>query len=82
MSFGVCEYSLIPVRKEPDQRSEMVTQLLFGETYTLLDKHKDWHLIRISNDNYEGWVELKLVSMISEHEFKHLTSNDYFISSE
>lgn len=82
MNFGICEFSLVPVRKQPDHHSEMITQLLFGETYTILEEFTGWSLIRISNDNYEGWLEQKQISLISEHEFRHLTSNDHYISTE
>jgi gamma-D-glutamyl-L-lysine dipeptidyl-peptidase len=82
MSFGVCELSLIPVRKESNHRSEMVSQLLFGETYTVIENNEEWCLIRITNDNYEGWIEFKQHAPISEQEFKHLGSNPYFISTD
>ena len=82
MSFGVCEQSLIPVRRDSNHRSEMVTQLLFGETYTVIEALKEWVNIRISNDNYEGWIELKQHSSISDQEFKHLSGNPFFISTD
>ena len=31
MDFGICLQSVIPVRFEPTHKSEMVTQVLFGE---------------------------------------------------
>ena len=80
--YGICEYSLIPVRKEASNRSEMVTQLLFGHSYTILENEADWNKIRISDDNYEGWIEKKLTSYISEQEFKYFLSSNYYISSD
>lgn len=82
MNYGISNFSLIPIRKEDHHQSEMVTQLLFGHTYIILESQKDWHLIRISDDNYEGWIEDKQLNRISEQEFKHLTSNNYYISSD
>lgn len=35
---GITIISLIPVRGEPRHSAELVTQLLFGEMYTVLEK--------------------------------------------
>lgn len=61
MSTVTCGISYIPVRKEPSHRSEQVTQLIYGETATIVDKDKDWLLLTSNYDNYEGWVERKSV---------------------
>ena len=37
----------------------MVTQLLFGEHFELLDHKGNWQLIRIAYDSYECWVDKK-----------------------
>lgn len=57
--FGICNLSLVPCRKEPSDKSEMVTQLLFGEHFELLDSKGNWQLIRIAYDGYECWVDKK-----------------------
>jgi len=38
----------------------MVTQVLFGEAYTILDERNGWLLIACKDDNYEGWVDKKM----------------------
>lgn len=48
---------MLPIRREADHRSEMVSQMLFGETAAMLDKKKAWLRIRMDYDHYEGWVE-------------------------
>lgn len=55
----ICPLSIVPVRKEPDHRSEMVSQWLFGETAEVLDKKEGWSLLRFDHDGYEGWVDDK-----------------------
>ncbi len=37
----------------------MVTQLLFGEHFELLDTKGNWQLIRIAHDGYECWIDKK-----------------------
>jgi gamma-D-glutamyl-L-lysine dipeptidyl-peptidase len=55
--YGLCNLSIVPCRKEPSDKSEMVTQLLFGEHVELLDHKGNWQLIRIPYDGYECWVD-------------------------
>jgi len=57
--FGICNLSIVPCRKEPSDKSEMVTQLLFGEHFEVLEEKKSWILIRIAYDGYECWIDKK-----------------------
>ncbi|MBL7963367.1 MAG: C40 family peptidase [Flavobacteriales bacterium] len=59
MQAVICPLSLVPVRREPDDRAEMVTQWLFGETARLLDRLPKWVKIQFDHDGYEGWVDVK-----------------------
>jgi len=56
MSFGICEMSLVPMRREPSHRSELVSQILFGEHYEVVESQKEWFKIRTSHDGYEGFI--------------------------
>jgi len=56
MEYGVNVLSVLPVRKEPDHRSEMVNQLLFGEQFFVNEESGDWINIRGALDNYSGWI--------------------------
>ncbi|MBN1339983.1 MAG: C40 family peptidase [Bacteroidales bacterium] len=69
MEFGFCELSLAPVRLQPDDKSEMATQLLFGDLIVVLEKQDKWVRIRAIDDNYEGWIDQKQYLPISEEEF-------------
>lgn len=53
---GIANLNIIPVRAEQNSRAEMVTQLLFGETYTILEEKSDWLFINTTYDNYSGWI--------------------------
>lgn len=74
MSFGICLLSVVPVRIEPADASEMVTQLLFGELAVISEKRGNWIRIRKVYDNYEGWIDEKQINYIEEAEFKDLTA--------
>jgi hypothetical protein len=59
VDYGVCRLAIVTVRKEADQKSEPVTQLLFGDHYevTELSKDQKWLLININSDNTHGWID-------------------------
>ena len=56
---GINLLPAIPMRKEPSDRSEMVNQLLYGETFDILEKQEKWSKIKLSHDKYEGWIDNK-----------------------
>ena len=56
MTKGYCHLTLIPIRKEAKSGAEVISQLLYGETYTILESIDDWHRIRMDFDGYEGWL--------------------------
>ncbi|MBP5365664.1 MAG: C40 family peptidase [Bacteroidales bacterium] len=60
MNESICQFGFIPVRHDPDERAEMETQLLFGETYEVLEEIDRWKRIRMDYDGYEGWIDAKL----------------------
>lgn len=57
MSYGICDLSVTPIRKEGSHTSEMVSQLLYNELYEVLDKKPGWYLIKTIEDQYEGWIQ-------------------------
>lgn len=54
--FGYVHLSCLPVRATASHRSEMVNQLLYGETYTLLERQTEWYYIQSKHDQYKGWI--------------------------
>lgn len=71
-SYGFCNLTCIPVRAEASERSEMVNQMLFGETFEIVDAITGWKLIRGSLDKYEGFIDEKQFLPISAAEFHKL----------
>lgn len=54
---GLCHLSCIAVRKEPSHRSEMVSQLIYGERYTIIENtNNDWLFIECEFDKYRGFL--------------------------
>ncbi len=57
MKFGICNFSIVPLRKEQSQKSEMTSQLLYGETFEILEFSENWSYIKMTFDKYEGWIK-------------------------
>lgn len=72
MQYGICTLSIVPVRIQPDDASEMVTQLLYGENFKILEERGKWSRIRIAFDSYEGWISNNQISKIEEIYFEEL----------
>ena len=76
---GVCRLSIIPVRVKPLESSEMLTQLLFGDHYSVFEENarSTWVRIRIYQDGYEGWIDRRQHYPISDDYFDQINSTDY-----
>lgn len=59
MSAGIVHLAQIPGRAEPSDASEMVTQLLFGEVFMVLERKGSWVKIQCAWDNYKCWIDEK-----------------------
>lgn len=71
MDFGICPLSIVPIRTSSSHRSEMRSQLLFGELFEILDrKGRQWLKIRCLWDNYVGWVSMHQITFITPSEYE------------
>jgi gamma-D-glutamyl-L-lysine dipeptidyl-peptidase len=80
--FGICNLANIPLRIEPSDRSEIVSQVLFGEHFSILEKQKQWIKIKLQFDDYEGWVDEKQFQYISEKNYENLNQQKIVLSSD
>ena len=63
-------YSVIPVRAEASEGAEQNTQILFGETFDVLEEKDRWNRVKLHPDGQEGWVDAKMVTPMSPAEYK------------
>jgi hypothetical protein len=66
MLKGICGLSVIPMRLEPADTAEMVNQVIFGESYDVVEQRKKWLRIRLHHDRYEGWIDRKQFDGLDE----------------
>ena len=70
MKYAGCCVPLCALRSEPSHKSEMISQLLFGECCTLLEYGKDnWVRIKCKYDDYEGWCQQSNIVEIDKDNF-------------
>ena len=75
MSFGYCRLACIPLRRDADLVSEMTSQLLFAESFEILDRHRGHYVwVRLQHDGYEGWLDDRQIIEISEEDHHWLNS--------
>ncbi|MEN8116379.1 MAG: C40 family peptidase [Bacteroidota bacterium] len=82
MNYGISNLSIIPVRKEPSEKSEMVTQILFGEHFEMREQMVGWTNVKLEYDGCEGWVDTKMITPINARTFSKIENNPIAITSD
>lgn len=67
--FGICNLAIVPVRAEASDRSEQVSQLLFGEHFKIIELTAKWAQIELAYDGYIGWIDSKQFQSISQENY-------------
>lgn len=82
MQYGVCSLSIVPMRKLPEDAAEMINQIIFGETFEVLEHQKNWSHIRLAHDAYEGWVDNKQIEICTQEFYKSGAKKSLTVSQE
>ena len=77
MEYGINILGIIPLRKEPKDQSEMVSQILFGQHFKILEIKPSWVRIQLADDDYEGWICAKQYYEITYEDYDNLNLNDF-----
>mgnify|MGYP000946944919 FL=1 len=72
MLYGICNISIAPLRAIAIDSSEMVSQVLFGETFEIIEQDKEWSKIRLTFDTYEGFIDNKQFTEITKELFLNI----------
>ena len=72
-------FSVINLYKKPSIKSEVVTQMLYGDSFSVSKKTQKWLKIQIKEDNYKGYIRRKNFShyMKPTHKVHILKSKIY-----
>jgi len=82
MHYGICNLSIVSLRIEPCDKSEQVSQLLFGEHFKVLEIRRKWSKIRLAFDNYEGWIDNNQYEEIEEKSYFNIENSDIPLANE
>lgn len=82
MRYGISNLSIVPVRSDPHEKSEMCTQILFGEHYTIIEENTKWCQVKLAFDGYQGWIDRKMVNEIEEAAFLELAEIPRIVTTD
>ena len=82
MKLGIGNLNSIAIRKAPIDTSEMISQLLFGETFKIIETSEKWIKITTDFDQYDGWVLLNQVLLLNEERYGRIIENNATVSKE
>ncbi len=82
MLYGICNLSIVPLRFDPSDPSELVSQVLYGEHFKILEKQKKWSRIRLAYDGYEGWIDNKQYLEITEKEYAFFSIQEQQLAAD
>jgi len=69
MKYAICLQPYIPMRKTAEESAEMVSQMLFGDTFRILEEQPRWYFVERDFDGYQGWIDFKTATLIDEKEY-------------
>src|ERR1700743_1363485 len=75
MEYGICNLAVIPLRAEASDKSEQVSQILFGEAFEILEWTERWVKVITATDKYEGWIGRLQFVMLGHIDFNSLKQN-------
>jgi len=77
MEYGICNLGIIPARAEDNDKAEIVTHVLFGEHFTVLEQKEKWLKIKLQHDSYEAWICQKQWMEITHADYDFYSINDF-----
>ena len=63
---GYVHLAAVPMRAEASDRSEMVNQLVAGDTVEVIERQEKWSRVKSEYDGYEGWVDNKQYTLFED----------------
>jgi len=76
---AIASEAVVPMRSEASERSEMISQLLWGEPIEIVEVNGSWVLVRSLIDDYKGWVSRIMIKELSQEEFDRLTEEPFTV---
>jgi hypothetical protein len=58
-NFYTNKYPIVNLYKNNSTKSEIVSQMLFGESFKIINKYSKWIHVKIKEDGYVGYIKNK-----------------------
>ena len=81
VEYGIVNLNLVPVRKKNNAKSEMISQLFFGELIEITSRKKNWSLVVSNIDKYIGWIRTSHFLAISKSDYIKLNNKKKIFSN-
>lgn len=82
MKYGIALTPAIPMRATADEEAEMTNQLLFGDTFRILEEKPRWFLVENLFDGDRGWIDWKMATIVDEDYVRSLDNEPVFVISQ
>ena len=81
--ISILSLAHLPMRATPNHQAAMVSELLFGETFLVLNQKESWYYIETTFDQYRGWVNLKphIYTVFSQQEYRQWQNQSQFTTA-
>ena len=72
-------FPIINLYKKSSTKSEIITQMIYGDSFSIIKKYRNWFKIKIKEDNYKGFIQNKKICSYLKptHKIKNLKANIY-----
>jgi hypothetical protein len=67
---------------DASDKSEIVSQVLFGEHFEIIEQQKQWSKVKLHFDAYQGWIDSKQFQVIGESEYNQLSKDAIILNSD
>jgi gamma-D-glutamyl-L-lysine dipeptidyl-peptidase len=82
MNYGISGLSIIPVRRDPSEQSEMITQILYGEHFIVNEMMMGWARVKLAFDGYEGWIDMKMITPLQEKSYLKIDHSAFAVTTD
>ncbi|MBM77282.1 MAG: hydrolase Nlp/P60 [Crocinitomicaceae bacterium] len=82
MEYGISILGIVPLRAEAKDQSEIISQVLFGQHFKIIETQPKWIKIELASDKYVGWICAKQYVEITHEDYDNLSLNDFPLAED
>ncbi|KPU82279.1 hypothetical protein JI56_02730 [SAR11 cluster bacterium PRT-SC02] len=59
IKYFVNNFAITNLHKKPSEKSEVMTQMIYGDCFSVTKKNRNWIKVKIKEDGYSGFIKKK-----------------------